>query len=293
MRPSWSTCLLLIIAQWYSALSWSQPSQIDCAVSNEAEGTMVGLLGAHRHISFRGTLLYERAGSRQFIDVDWSAGAGEARLRRLNRVADPASETWSPPVLSVARFCDLLGFYVPRVEQGRVIAGRSTRRLTLQPRDTLRLGYIVDVDGETGLPLGMMTADPEGKILERYEFASIDLSGENDAFINPELAIGDESAESDLRGRSVLPGYYVVKGHATPAAFVVTDGLATASVFLEPLPSGAAPGEAGVIEGATLAYTRGVSVAGQKGVLISVLGEVPMVTARLLADAIRPTNDNP
>jgi sigma-E factor negative regulatory protein RseB len=69
--------------------------------------------------------------------------------------------------------------------------------------------------------------------------------------------------------------------------------LATASVFLEPLPPGAAPGEAGVIEGATLAYTRGVSVAGQKGVLISVLGEVPMVTARLLADAIRPTNDDP
>jgi negative regulator of sigma E activity len=28
-------------------------------------------------------------------------------------------------------------------------------------------------------------------------------------------------------------------------------------------------------------------------VLISVLGEVPMVTARLLADAIRPTNDDP
>ena len=254
---------------------------------------MVGLLGAHQHISFRGTLLYERAGSRQFIDVDWSAGSGEARLRRLNRVGDPASEAWSPAVLTVARFCDLLRFYVPRVEQGRVIAAKSTRRLTLQPRDTLRLGYIVNVDGETGLPLAMMTADPDGKILERYEFASIDLSGENDALINPERAIGNESAESDLRGRSVLPGYYVVKGHATPAAFVVTDGLATASVFLEPLPPGAVPGEAGVIEGATLAYTRGVSVAGQKDVLISVLGEVPMVTARLLADAIRPTNDDP
>ena len=53
---------------------------------------MVGLLGAHQHISFRGTLLYERAGSRQFIDVDWSAGSGEARLRRLNRVADHSGE---------------------------------------------------------------------------------------------------------------------------------------------------------------------------------------------------------
>ena len=177
---------------------------------------MVGLLGAHQHISFRGTLLYERAGSRQFIDVDWSAGSGEARLRRLNRVADPASEAWSPAVLTVARFCDLLRFYVPRVEQGRVIAGKSTRRLTLQPRDTLRLGYIVDVDGETGLPLGMMTADPDGKILERYEFASIDLSGENDALINPERAIGNESTESDLRGLECAPGVLCCEGSREP-----------------------------------------------------------------------------
>ena len=69
--------------------------------------------------------------------------------------------------------------------------------------------------------------------------------------------------------------------------FVVSDGLATASIFVEPLPAGAPPGEGAVIEGATLTYTRGVT--GAEGrLLISVLGEIPVVTARMLADAVRP-----
>jgi len=248
----------------------------------------VGLLDAHRRISFRGTLLYEREGSRQFIDVDWSAGSGEARLHRLNRIEDPATETWAPQVFTAGRLCDLLEFYIPRLEQGRVIAGRTTQRLALRPKDTLRLGYIVEIDKEITLPLAMITADPDGKVLERYEFASIIFSN---------AAAGTKAAPEDatgiVRGKSVLPGFYVMDGHATPAAFVVSDGLATASIFLEPLPSGVAPGEAGVTKGATLTYTRGVPVTGQNGMLISVLGEVPLVTARLLADAIRPGIEAP
>jgi len=291
MSLRWLTWLLLVFAQCFSAFSWSQPDEAGCSTASEADRIWVALLGAHHHISFQGTLLYERIGGRQFIDVAWSAGSGEARLRRLNRVSDPTEESWSPAALTVGRFCDLRRFYVPRIEQGRVIAGRSTRRLVLQPADTLRLGYIAEVDTETGVPLGMVTIDPEGKVLERYEFASIATNGANRALANPDRAISEEASGSLSRGRDVLPGYYMVNDHATPAAFVVSDGLATASVFLEPLPAGAAPGEASVIEGATLAYTRGVPVPGQKGVLISVLGEVPMVTARLLADAIRPTNE--
>jgi negative regulator of sigma E activity len=41
-----------------------------------------------------------------------------------------------------------------------------------------------------------------------------------------------------------------------------------------------------------LTYTRGVRTAAG-GILISVLGEIPLVTARLLADAVRPSGDGP
>jgi len=293
MRLRGSSWLLLLAVLCSSASSWSQSNRASCTASNDSETALLELLEAHRRVSFRGTLLYEREGSRQFIDVDWSAGSGEARLRRLNRLEDPSTETWAPPIFSAGRFCDLLGFYIPRVERGRVIAGRATQRLTLQPKDTLRLGYIAETDSESGLPLAMVTADPDGKVLERYEFASIDVSDISRAYAEPETAVLAAGSKGDRRGKSVLPGYYVMEGDATPAAFVVSDGLATASVFLEPLPSGTAPGEAGVIKGATLTYTRGVPVTGQNGVLISVLGEVPLVTARLLADAIRPTVETP
>ena len=84
----------------------------------------------------------------------------------------------------------------------------------------------------------------------------------------------------------MVPGFFLILEEPDGGVFVVSDGLATASVFVEPLPLGAPGGEGAVIQGATLTYTRGVPGSGG-GLLISVLGEVPLVTARLLADAVR------
>ena len=47
------------------------------------------------------------------------------------------------------------------------------------------------------------------------------------------------------------------------------------------------PGEGAVQHGSTVSYTRGISMRGQK-VLVTVLGEIPLTTARLVADAVRP-----
>ena len=44
----------------------------------------------------------------------------------------------------------------------------------MRPRDTLRLAHRIDVDAETGMALAMATAGPEGQMLERYEYATID-----------------------------------------------------------------------------------------------------------------------
>ena len=176
----------------------------------------------------------------------------------------------------------MLEVYVPRLESGRIIAGRSTQRLTLRPRDTLRLTHLVDMDQSTGLPLAMITLDLDGQMLERYEYAAIEYES-----VIPGTSVGNVVDAEYKRGRNIVPGYFLISENPDRGLFVVSDGLATASVFVEPLPAGAPVGEGAIIEGATLTYTRGVR-SGSGGLLISVLGEVPFVTARLLADAVRP-----
>jgi sigma-E factor negative regulatory protein RseB len=65
-----------------------------------------------------------------------------------------------------------------------------------------------------------------------------------------------------------------------------TDGLASFSVFLEPLSAAIKPGEGVQRAGSTVAYTRG-RVLQQRPMLVTVLGEIPTNTARMVADSVR------
>jgi negative regulator of sigma E activity len=259
----------------------ASPSGAFCELDTPAERALFKMLQASAHQRYDGTVLFERAGSRQFVTVSSLIDdAGHGVLRRMNAQADPGPESWPAPFDSPQRACDVASVYLPTLGPGRTVAGRATQRLTLRPRDTLRLTHLIDMDSETGLALAMATVGSEGKMLERYEYASVHYQSAS------RLDSAEVAQRGYERGRSVVPGYFVLSEDSDRGVFVVSDGLATASIFVEPLPPGAPLGEGAVIEGATLTYTRGVrSAAG--GLLISVLGEVPVVTARLLADAVR------
>ena len=277
-------CLLmptLVVAQPDVA----SPSDPVCSLDTPPEQALFKMLQASAHQRYEGTVLYERAGSRQFVTVSSHIdSAGQGVLRRMNAQADPLPESWPVPFDSPQRACDVAKVYLPTLDSGRTIAGRATQRLTLRPRDTLRLTHYIDIDDVTGFALAMATMGSEGNMLERYEYASIDYQSASERDL---LDTGQTEYE---RGRRVVPGYFVLSEDADRGVFVGGDGLAAASIFVGPLPPGAPAGEGAVIEGATLTYTRGVrSAAG--GLLISVLGEVPMVTARLLADAVRPPRE--
>ena len=64
-----------------------------------------------------------------------------------------------------------------------------------------------------------------------------------------------------------------------------TDGLAVFSVFLEELGRGIRPGEGVARNGGTVSYTRGMDLSG-RAVLVTVIGEVPVNTARMVADSV-------
>ena len=287
-----SNLLALLAALIVSGSVSAQSPTQTCDLDNPAKQLLNKMLQAPSTLAFEGTVLYERAQGRQFLTVTWPHASGTGVLRRMNAAADPVAEPWPAPIDSPRRICDVIQVYIPTLDSGPVVAGRQTRRLTLRPRDTLRLAHRIDVDAETGMALAMATAGPEGQMLERYEYAAIDY-----AEMAPDSGLLSLPPAAYLPGRSVVPGYFLVSQDADNAIFVVSDGLATASIFVEPLPAGAPLGEGAIIEGATLTYTRGTAAAqtagsdsrsADRGLLISVLGEVPLVTARLLADAVRP-----
>ena len=64
-----------------------------------------------------------------------------------------------------------------------------------------------------------------------------------------------------------------------------TDGLAVFSVFLEEFQREIQPGEGVVRNGSTLSYTRGMQVS-DRPVLVMVIGEIPVNTARMVADSV-------
>ena len=250
-----------------------------CELASPAERALARVLASPAGFSFEGTLLLERAGGREFLRVTWPEPSGGGSLQRMNTTADPPIEPWPAPVDSPQRVCDLLRLYSPSLDKGRVIAGRETDRLTLRPRDTLRLPHRINIDRDSGMALAMATAGSDGQMLERYEYAEIRYGARSAPDIEPAKSV------RYVRERFVVPGFFLIL-EEPDGVFVVSDGLATASVFVEPLPHGAPGGEGAITEGATLIYTRGVPGT-DGGLLISVLGEVPLVTARLLADAIR------
>ncbi len=65
-----------------------------------------------------------------------------------------------------------------------------------------------------------------------------------------------------------------------------TDGLAVFSVFVEILDRDMPPGEGHVKQGGTTTYTRGLRLSNSP-VLVTVIGEVPLATARMVADSVR------
>jgi len=256
----------------------------DCPLGADLHTRINAMLAARDDVDYRGTLLVEYGGDREFVAVNSVAGqhAGQSALVRLNRSPGAAPELVTlRSGVTDAGACALHDFYAFDLEPGQVVAGRETYRLTVRPRDTLRLGYVMDVDRLVHVPLKMVTATPDGHVLERFEFASIELSDEGSP-----VPPTPSSSGAGFEFAGLPPGFSVIgQGRSPVDHAVLSDGLASVSVFVEPQPGNLVDGEGMVLRGSTLTYTRGTA----GGRLITVLGEIPVTTARLLADAVRRT----
>lgn len=193
--------------------------------------------------------------------------------------------------------------------------GFTARLVTVLPRDGLRYGYRFWIDEKTGMPVRTQLIAVSGEVLEETSFISITLPDTiDDELLKPDVDATDfhwlrrdtpappNSVKTVFVPRIDLlpPGFRVRTGpgqarvpdNAPRSRFIISDGIAWVSVFIEveqpsaaPAgPPGAAHRGMGLVQmGPSCAFMA--SVAGHR---ITVVGEVPAETVTAIAGAVQP-----
>ena len=194
-------------------------------------------------------------------------------------------------------------YYVKETKRERV-TGHECQVLSLIPRDSLRYGHQFWIDIETGLMLKVAVIDGD-EIIEQFAFAQLEIDGEIHAdLLKPNLSIiTDEWKVTDLVASILNEGEIKWQVKNLPAGFkklaemkrnltekpilvdhiALSDGLATVSIFIEPLIENSLTPVPGFFtsRGAINIYVR--TLGDNK---ITTVGEVPVETIKLIGDSV-------
>lgn len=202
------------------------------------------------------------------------------------------------PALLPERLGALARHYEISLGETRRIAGFDCQAVVLKPRDTLRYGYELYADAQSGMLLKAVTVDAAGEPVEQYSFTHLAIGNVTRDMVRPRLAsrswrVEDAgAAPAHLAGwglSSELPGFKKITelkrrlGESRSAGQVVySDGLAAVSVFIESLEGRREPVRTGLASmGAIHIYTREVA-----NHMVTVVGEAPATSVQRIADAV-------
>ncbi|WP_051021896.1 MucB/RseB C-terminal domain-containing protein [Thioflavicoccus mobilis] len=172
------------------------------------------------------------------------------------------------------------------------VAGRTTDALGIIPRDAFRYGYRFYLDRETGLPLKTDLMGTDAEPLEQVMFTSIELTGPTSAAPTVAKAAAEETTATHQPGESrwhfeQLPEGFELLMHQDgddelqPVEhFLLSDGLAAVSVYVEPDSGAGLEGETRI--GAI--HAIGGLVAEHR---VTAVGEVPAATVAAVLAGIR------
>lgn len=197
-------------------------------------------------------------------------------------------------------------FYKVRQEGLDRVAGVEANIVTLLPKDRLRFGYRVWTERKSGLVVKLQTLDVDGKLLEQAAFSELEIDApvkmdklvqmmgkiEGYRVEKPVLVKTTASAEGwalkvPVAGFKSMSCYKrpVAAVNGTPAGeplqWIFSDGLASVSIFVEPLDRQRQYRESTLSMGATQTMTRLLDP-----YWITVMGEVPMTTLLLFANGL-------
>lgn len=225
----------------------------------------------------------------------------EQKQVRLNNVG--LSKSFPPR--SVENIAGLEKYYRFSVGDAERIAGRKARMVVIEPRDRYRYGYRIWVDEASGLLLQSDLVDENGIAVEQVMFTELDIVNKVTPAMAAAVVITDEMRKSMAKSSSARPlnspsAALSWRVGQTPAGFklaeryrhrtrggallehgVLTDGMASVSVFVEPLDAAQPPFEGVSQMGAVSAFG---AVMNERQ--LTVVGEVPVGTVQLIGRAI-------
>jgi sigma-E factor negative regulatory protein RseB len=210
-----------------------------------------------------------------------------------------------PLLGTLPRFDDDLdaNYRVELVGHARSVIGRPAKIVAVVPRDAYRFGYRLWIDEETRMPVRTDLVDTQGNVLEQVLFTVLNLAPLPESALKPGVRTDGFTWVRQSRGAHAtepvawrvarLPpgfrlsssGLQLLPGNDRPVThLVVSDGLASVSVFIEgPAPGRQAmPGQGRV--GAAFAYSTVVA-----DHQVTAVGEVPPQTVQYIAGGIEPT----
>ncbi len=285
--------------------------------SEQINQLLSGMSQALRERDYRGLFTYEFGGALQTLQITHQVTEGveqehleylngpSRRVERKGRdisclsAADQVLRGLLPAL--EGNFHGLNQHYHFYLRDEQRIAGRAAVVLQIVPRDEYRYGYTLSIDKETYLPLGAMTLGVNRRVLERLQFASLDLEPSDDWVAGVEASArvkrtswtGCEPPIEALGwDLSWVPSGFVAAGSSVLPEVgelkLYTDGLSAFSVFVRPMEkSVAAQGKAQ--RGATVAYMQQQMFQGEP-MTITVVGEIPARAAQRIAGGIRQIN---
>lgn len=306
---------LLALAASLSLMAGSQ-ALADCVgVDEEALRWLDRMSHSLREVSYRGVFTYQHGAAVQAMRISHSV-TGDTEHEEVTRLtgADAKVVRTEHPLDCIhpghrlvrlgqiyrkggVECGGIAGYYRLQLVGDSRIAGREAVIINVLPRDIYRYGYQMALDRKTGLLLKTQTVAQDGRVLERFQFADIEIGAADDNGTRVEVIHEAGHAHGSTRPPAP-PGALRWSIGWLPRGFMLTDavegtghnksytdGLANFSVFVETMPEMTEAGAGLARQGGTTAYSRGMVIAGRPA-LVTVLGEVPVNTARRVADSV-------
>jgi sigma-E factor negative regulatory protein RseB len=195
------------------------------------------------------------------------------------------------------------------------VQGRLTQVISVEPRDALRFGYRFWLDQQDAIPVKTQLVNRAGEVIEEISFISLSLPATiGDELLKPDVdTTGFRWLRRDPSTHApavkvvftprldLLPAGFRVRifdppgteGQATGprTRFIVSDGIAWVSVFVETAdtePRVSAHGPAARPDGVVVMGSSAAYVSRINGYRVTVVGEVPPMTVKSIAEAVQP-----